>query len=140
MDWKIAGTAFRRIEAAMIHDENTDLHGDDFYAEALRRLAESGALPVQVREVRTDDHSGCHAALASAERASWEQYEKFSATMITAAASYAEALRLRCTPDRVPSRLRREGVLLAASWLDGGRDDDAGRPDERLQAPRAQRS
>lgn len=37
-DWQALGARLGQIETGMIHDERSELHGDEFHGEALRRL------------------------------------------------------------------------------------------------------
>jgi hypothetical protein len=121
-DWAAAGRTFIEMEARLVR-EASDLHGAEFYAEALRRLwarIGHGWVP-QAEMMRILDMNRA-VDRASGERAQatlahfTAEYER---KMADSAHQYAAALRARCNERTVTSRLRREGVLLAADWLDG---------------------
>ncbi len=131
VDWASAARKFAEIQGDMLHREQPGLHGDDFWAEALRRLF--GRIghelwPVAGPEPAEQLHAGCWAALESSERQAREQYARFTAALAAGGKTYAAHLRAKCNEVTVPSRYRREGVLIAASWLDGEegltRDDE----------------
>jgi hypothetical protein len=117
-DWAEMGRKLNSIQAAMIHDEQSELCGAEFTGEALRRMAEQTGhgLAVPAPDPAQQSHAGCHAALASVERSQREQYEKLTAALRDA--RHVAASEIRRNAHTVPSRLRREGVLLAAIWLD----------------------
>lgn len=128
VDWLALGRKLGEIESGMIHGDNSDLHGDEFRAEALRRLLENRPGWITLEEHyrvldlnRRQDRANGEAAKATLARLSAEYERK----MRDSAREYAEAIRYRATESEVPSRYRREGVLLAAEWLDP-RKGDAG--------------
>lgn len=120
IDWADAGRKFSQITADMYR---SDLHGSDYYAEVLRRLWEQ----IGHQFVPLPEHMRVLEMNRSVDRANGEQAQRSLAQHVTeyerkmreSAHVYAEALRARCNERTVPSRLRREGVLLAADWLDG---------------------
>ena len=127
-DWSDLARKFSAIQADMIHREQSELRGDQFWAEALRRLL--GGYEPRAAEPEPAErlHAGCWAALASSERTLREQYDKFTTALGDARGTCASAIRARCNEVAVPSKYRREGVLLAAEWLDpGGAESAAGR-------------
>jgi hypothetical protein len=124
IDWADAGAKFSAITADLMHRDGAGLHGSAFYAEALRRLwSRIGHQWV------TNDHMMRVLAMNRAtDRANGEAAEaslrhhtaQFERTLIGVRGVLAAALRARCNERTVPSRYRRDGVELAASWLDGG--------------------
>jgi hypothetical protein len=120
-DWAALGRRLSQIQAAMIHDEQTELRDSKFLAEALRRLLDhpgSGFV--------TDEY--CTRVLAAnryVDRANGEAAEaklkhftaEYERKMRDSAAEYAQAIR--CRAERVESKYRREGALMAAGWLEG---------------------
>jgi hypothetical protein len=121
IDWADAGRTFSKITTSMMHDEHTGLYGDEFYAEALRRLwARIGH-----QFVAQAEHMRILEMNRSVDRANGEQAQQalahytaeYERKMRESARVYAEALRARCNERTVPSRYRRDGVLLAAAWL-----------------------
>jgi hypothetical protein len=125
-DWAALGAELPRIEARMIHDENTELRGSAFYAEVLRRLFDETAFTVRregdfvpwdehirILEMnrRQDRENG-----ERAEAALRELRERYQADLARERADLGR--KLRNSAGQVESRYRREGVLLAAGWLD----------------------
>lgn len=123
-DWLRLGRRYGEIETAMIHAEKADLHGDEFRAEALRRLLEdrpgwvTEAEHVRVLEANrpVDRASG---AKAKAELA--VARAKYLAYMADATRECAKVLRHRA--GTVPQKFRREGALMAAGWLESMADN-----------------
>lgn len=142
MDWGKLAAEFTRIEADMLHVEKTDLHGDDFYAEALRRvladrleeLERSYISPAEHKR-KVDDAEHGSRALAqqlndqhAKDRAEWARQIE----ALRSSAWQEAAAALRRSVHNAPGRYRQEGVLLAASWLD---PDDEKKTDK-AQEPR----
>jgi hypothetical protein len=122
-DWIALARKLDKIQATMLHGERSDLHGLAFTAESLRRLLEgagSGFIPL-------DEHMRVLEMNRSVDRGNGEQAQKtlehlraeYDRKMTASARVYAEAIRHRAERE-IPSRYRREGALIAASWLDGG--------------------
>lgn len=117
-------------QAKMIWDDKVDLHGTEFYAEALRRVIER-SYPVTGLVTQESADKRC----ADAERTrdfNRDQVEHEHRRYIEAigdgdqklkqfqkegAKPYAAALREKGR--HLTSKYRREGVFLAAYWLDG---------------------
>jgi hypothetical protein len=121
IDWADAGRQLGAIMAGMMHGEGTDLHGAEFYGEALRRLfarighqwvTEAHMMRVLAMN-RAQDRANGEAAQATLRHYTGEYERKLA----DAAGVLAGAIRARCDERTVPSRYRREGVLLAADWL-----------------------
>lgn len=132
-DWTALGAELPRIEARMIHDENTELYGAGFYAEALRRLFDGTAFTVCRRGdfVPYDEHMRTLEINRRQDRANGERAEaalrelrgRYQADLARERADLGR--KLRNTAETVTSRLRREGVLLVADWLDPRPREDA---------------
>lgn len=122
IDWADAGAKLNDIQARMFHEEHSDLTGAAFTGESLRRLFER----IGHNWVPLDEHTRVLEANRSVDRANGEQAQKtlkhwtaeYERKMADSARLYAEAIRAWATEHRIPSRYRREGVLLAADWLD----------------------
>jgi len=129
VDWAFIAQRLSDTITTMMHTENTTLNGTAFYAEALRRtIATSdsrvGLLPTGELERRTEQAR--HTARFNeqqAERARREHAEAVAEghrmrrdALRTTGAQFAAALRRAA--GRGPSKYRRDGVLLAATWLD----------------------
>lgn len=119
-DWPELGRRLSKIMAAMMHQEHTDLHGDEFYGEALSRLWDQVAhgYVTQEQHGRTLDVVTYfdRANLDAAQAQLATERERYAATMAEAARACAQVIRSRARS--VPSRYRREGALQAACWLD----------------------
>lgn len=124
----------------MIHHEGTGLHGWEFDAEVLRRAlgysandGTDGRRQVPYETVRrstgliTDaEHRHLldgHTIIdrlnrEAAEKRAEEARAEARATIREAAQRIADHIRGRCNERAVPAKFRREGVLLAADWVD----------------------
>ncbi len=121
-DWVALGRRLQDIQNHMIHREPTHRYGDEYYAEALRRLltdSRSGWLPTAEHDRLVDMHTYMDRRNAQeANRRAREARARYATASHRIQAELAAWLR-RVTNERtVPSRYRREGVLLAADWLD----------------------
>jgi hypothetical protein len=124
IDWRPAARRLAEIQADMIHREHTELCGDDFYAEALRRLFHR----IGHGFVTEEEHMRVLEANRFVDRANGERAQatlrektaEFERKLADARRVLADAIRRRVNERTVPSAYRREGVLLAADWLDGG--------------------
>lgn len=123
IDWEHAARAFTQITADMMHQEGTRLCGDAFYAEALKRLSDrlgevwvTRKYMTRVLEMNRDQ-----------DRANGERAE---AALKHWAADYQRRMRdtgrelgawLRGPVQMAAAKgvLRKEGVALAASMLEG---------------------
>jgi hypothetical protein len=139
IDWAGLAQRFQETTTRMIHHEDgSPRYGNNFYAEALRRTfgyqpagAPPRELPYPVVNPSTgltttaaadhirDGHTVLdRLARADAERQRDEAREEAHRVLRDAARDLAKLIR-GCTNERtVPSRYRREGVLLAADWID----------------------
>lgn len=135
IDWEKLASKYQDHMAHMIHHEDTQLHGNAFYAEALRRTFgfrpphdhikhETVSESTGLTTVAYSDH--LREAHTIIDRMNREEAEKKVTEMRAevrrvyreARADVANHIRERCNDRRVPSRFRREGVLLAADWVD----------------------
>jgi N-formylglutamate amidohydrolase len=119
-DYAALASRFSRIQADMIHKEHSDLRGDVFYAEALRRLLDtpgSGFIAADYHEHVLDMNRGVDRASGEqAQRTLAELTSQYQRTMAQAAQKCADVIRSRAR--NIDSKYRREGALLAAEWLE----------------------
>ena len=119
-DWLLLGARLAKIEAQMIHAENSPLCGGAFYGEALRRLLDnpgSGFVAeAQHRNVLEANRYVDRANGERAEAALREARERHAAKLGTIRADIASALRARA--DLAGGKYRAEGVRIAADWID----------------------
>lgn len=134
IDWDNLAARMQRIQADMIHVEKTELCGNEFYAEALRRLFD-----YRPPDAHGNDHVSPGTGLTTIayanhvrnghtviDRLNREAAEKQVAEMRAevqrvyreSAADLAKYIRGRCNERSVPAKFRREGVELAADWID----------------------
>lgn len=103
-----------------LRDGGCDLQAEEFLGESLRvLLEEAGSGWVTTEEMHHVLDGNRKVDRANGERAQEQlarERAEYAEKMTCSAREYAAALRSRA--DGVPSRYRREGVLLAASWLD----------------------
>ena len=135
IDWLKLAERMQRIQADMIHHKQTDLHGSEFYAEALRRTLgfqpphdhvqhETVASSTGLTTIAYADHlrEGCTVIdrldREAAEKQVAEMRAEVTRVYREARADAADHIRQRCNERSVPARYRREGVLLAADWID----------------------
>lgn len=140
INWMTLAERLHNMRMHMAHHEDTGLSGLAFEAEALRRTfrfsANDGSdgrrpLPYETISAATGlmsiaeaDHlRNMHTAVDRANRQEAEQdavkaRAETRRVLIDAARDLAGYLRQRCNDRTVPSRYRREGVLLAADWID----------------------
>ncbi|WP_428962979.1 hypothetical protein [Micromonospora fluostatini] len=121
-DWAALGRRLQDIRAHLIYEGGLHRYDDGHHAEALRRLLtspNSGWISLAEHERLLDLRTGADRRnLHEANRRAREARARYVATSRAVRAELARWLR-RVTNDRtVPSRYRREGVLLAADWLD----------------------
>ncbi|MGK5741506.1 hypothetical protein [Micromonospora sp. URMC 103] len=121
-DWVALGRRLQEIQNTLIHREQIPRYGDEYYAEALRRLltdSRSGWMPTAEHDRLVDLHTQVDRRnLREANRRAREARARYVTASRKIRGELAGWLR-RVTNDRtVPSRYRREGVLLAADWLD----------------------
>jgi hypothetical protein len=139
VDWAAIAREFQRHQATLIHDE-TGWHGDEFYAEALRRTfgystndgADGGReLPYDTINDRfglttraSADHTrDSHTIFdrlnrEDAQRQAREAREEARNTIRNSAQIIADHIREWCNERRITSRYRREGFLAAADLID----------------------
>lgn len=124
-DWADAGAKFSDIQNRLMHSEGTSLHGAEFYGEALRRWWErfghNWVPQAEMMRALEINHSVDRANGERAEATLKHFTEEYQRKLADARTEMAKAIRARCNEVTVPSRYRREGVLLAADWLDGGK-------------------
>ncbi|MGS2618062.1 hypothetical protein ACVCAH_26585 [Micromonospora sp. LZ34] len=121
-DWVALGRRLQDIQNQMIHGGETHRYGDDYYAEALRRLltdSRSGWISIAEHQWLIDLHTHVDRRnLREANRRAREARARYATAGAKIRAEVAGWLR-EVTNDRtVPARYRREGVLLAADWID----------------------
>ncbi|WP_229705714.1 hypothetical protein [Micromonospora sonchi] len=123
-NWSTLGRRFQEIQATMIHgDGEAALGGDDFYGEALRRLltrGDSGWITRAAHDRFIQAHhvfSG--SAVETARRQARQARTRYAVSARGIRAELAAWLREAGSNERVvSSRYRRDGVLLAADWID----------------------
>lgn len=121
-DWTALAHKLGRIGLALRAD-GCELQAEAFQGECLRQLLEG---PGSVF-VAWDEHLRVLEMNRSVDRANGEraqellsrEREEFARKIADARHLMAEAIRGRVNERTVPSAYRREGVLLAADWLDG---------------------
>lgn len=135
IDWVKIATRLQRIQADMIHHEQSSLCGDEFYAEALRRTfdyqpARDGCDKEMVSPstglvtaAYSEHIRNAHTTIDRLNRESAEQQVKEMRVEVQrvyreSATDLAKYIRGRCNEVSVPSKYRREGVELAADWID----------------------
>lgn len=140
IDWLALARRLQDIQAQMIHHEDVQRYGDEFYAEALRRTlgfsANDGTdrgrvLPYETLNPSTglttlaeadhlrDSHTiiDRHRAEAAKKEAQ-EAREETRRVLRDAARDLAKLIRDWTNNRTVPSVYRREGALMAADWID----------------------
>lgn len=139
IDWTALARAFQRHQVDLVHRED-GWSGDEFYAEALRRTfgwsANDGSdgrreLPYETVRPTTGlttlgeaDHTRESHTIVdrmnreAAERRAAEAQAESRAVIREAAQRLADYIRGRCNERSVPAKFRREGVALAADWID----------------------
>ncbi|SCL17748.1 hypothetical protein [Micromonospora inyonensis] len=123
-NWPDLGRRFQGIQARLIHgDREPVLSGDDFYGEALRRLltrSDSGWMTRADHDRLIRAHHVFNgSATEEARRQAREARARYAVSGRAMRAELAAWLREVASNERiVPSRYRRDGVLLAADWID----------------------
>lgn len=141
IDWVALAKRLSDAQVKMIHHEDTGLHGWEFDAEVLRRALGHSAndgtdgqrtlpyetvhFPGLITASEHDHLRNAHTVLDRMAREAAEKRAKEADAEVRrvyreARQDIAAALREWCNERSVPSRLRREGVLLAADRLDTG--------------------
>jgi hypothetical protein len=109
--------------ADMLHREHSELHGDAFYAEALRRALRygSGLMPEAEARSTIESHTAVDRAnRETAERRLAELLAEQATTRAKFAAELADDLaRLAGNENAVTGKYRREGVAQAARHVLG---------------------
>ena len=123
IDWVRVARRLADIRARMIHHDDNQLGGDDFDAEALQRLfasiGELGLLTQADHDRVVANREGIlRLNLDAANRDLREARAETRRVLDEVAANLAGQIRERCNNRSVPARYRREGVLLAADWID----------------------
>lgn len=144
VNWPALGRKLSEIMNDLVHRDTVQRYGDDFYGEALRRLVKSGELTVtergRTREIPADNPDRkhgyalrletygvdwlasevrmLHGQIASAEQGKRDAWAETRRVLANTASELAKWLRERTNERTVPAKFRREGVLLAADWLD----------------------
>jgi hypothetical protein len=135
IDWVQIAERFGRIQAEMIHHEHSDLCGNEFYAEALRRAfyyqpARDGHGPERISPrtglttIAEANHlRDAHTTMdrlnrEAAEKQVKEMRAEVARVYLEARTDIANIIRSRCNERSVPAKYRREGVELAADWID----------------------
>lgn len=146
VDWVALAQRMNKVRTEMTHHEDTGLTGLEFDAELLRRTfgysANDGTdghrkLPYETVDTSTglvtlaeadhlrDGHTALdRARREDAERRAEQAWAETRRVGLEARRDIAAALRRWCSERTVPSRYRREGVLLAADQVDP-RDDES---------------
>ncbi|WP_262285452.1 hypothetical protein [Micromonospora sp. MA102] len=121
-DWVTLGRRLQAIQNSMIHCGEPHRYGDYYYAEALRRLltdSRSGWIPTAEHLWLLDLHAQVNRRnLQEANRRAREARTRYATASAKIRAEVAGWLRRVANERTVPARYRREGVLLAADWLD----------------------
>ncbi|SCL56385.1 hypothetical protein [Micromonospora chersina] len=121
-DWVALGRRLQNIQNTLVHHESTPRYGDDYYAEALRRLltdSRCGWISTTEHQWLLDLHTQVDRRNAQeANRRAREARARYATASRTIRAELAGWLRRVTNEQTVPARYRREGVLLAADWLD----------------------
>ncbi len=121
-DWVVLGRLLQDIQNQLVHGDQTRRYGDDYYAEALRRLltdSRSGWMPIAEHYRLVDLHTYVDRRnLQEANRRAREARARYATASAKIRAGMAGWLGHLTNDRTVPSRYRREGVLLAADWID----------------------
>ncbi len=139
IDWTALAVRLREESAKLIHNDNGPaLYGDDFYAEALRRVFGYDTNTDPARRQLPYDSVNANTGLTTIAQAQHELQghvvldrlgrERAEAEVTELRAEikrvYAEArkdiardLREWCNERRIPAKLRREGFLMAANLI-----------------------
>lgn len=122
-DFDLLADRFQQVLTEHIHQPGgMTLRGNDLYAEALRRTLLSGGsgfIPSRDAMNTLNAHTVVDKMnVASLEKRNRELWQANVRLQATAARDCASMLRGWLNQVRVPSRLRREGVLIAADLLD----------------------
>ncbi|MGW3607812.1 hypothetical protein [Micromonospora sp. NPDC005161] len=121
-DWLALGRRLQDIQNQMIHGGQTHRYGDDYYGEALRQLltdSRSGWISTAEHQWLIDLHTGVDRRnLQAANRQAREARSRYAVAGRKLRAELAGWLREVTNERSVPARYRREGVLLAADWID----------------------
>lgn len=147
VNWDALAQQLQRHMTDMVHHDTDRRYGDEFYAEALRRTfgysandgsdgrrvlpydtvnRTTGLTTVAEADWTRDSHTVVdRLARESAETQIKEMRAEVRRVYRESAADLAALIRGRCNERSVPSRLRREGVLLAADWIDPAVPKDA---------------
>ena len=135
IDWIKLARRLQEVQAQMIHHDEVNRYGDEFYAEALRRtlgyrephghithetVSESTGLMTTAHA----DHliegytvlSRLHAE--DMERQAKAAREETRRILQDAARDLAKWIREWCNDRTVSAKTRRQGVLIAANWID----------------------
>lgn len=136
VDWSELARRFQQAMMELVHLDPQPRYGDELYAEALRRALgwqeqgpgghppyETVRFPGLLTEGEHEHvvHSHTVVDRLNAERVTRENKEireRYRVETTRIRAELAQALRASTNERTVPSRYRREGVLLAADWLD----------------------
>jgi hypothetical protein len=122
--WAELGRRFQEVQDGLIHGEGEPVRsGDDFYGEALRRLLtpdNSGWMTQADHDRLIQVHHVFNGSAAeTARRQAREARARYAVSGRKMRAELADWLREAGSNERVvPSRYRRDGVLLAADWID----------------------
>jgi hypothetical protein len=137
VDWTALANDLQTHMTTLAHHE-AGWYGTELYAEALRRTfgydardgggrklpydtvaASTGLTTAAEADYVRDSHTIVdRAGRETAEKALAEARAQFLAGMREAGQRLADHIRDRCDERRVPMRLRREGAMLAADWID----------------------
>ncbi|MFC0505008.1 hypothetical protein [Micromonospora costi] len=121
-DWRALGRLLQQIQNQLIHRDQLPRYGDDYYAESLRRLltdSRCGFITTAEHQRLVDLHTQVDRRnLQDANRRAREARARYATASRKIRAELAGWLRRVANDRTVPSRYRREGVLLAADWLD----------------------
>ncbi len=137
INWDRLADRLLGIQRDMMHEKYS---GNDFHAEALRRAFHftPAGEPNDVRRVlpydqirvsglttqaQADHTRDGHTVMdrlnrEAAEKQVREMRAEMARVYLEARKDVAEAIRSRCNERTVPAKFRREGVLLAADWID----------------------
>jgi hypothetical protein len=122
--WSDLAREFANISTHRIHREERQLHGDAFYAEALRRLLTGHVgkrwLTTKAQAEWESDTARFfdRSALEDAKKQAAEAREEARRGFREHAHQLADWVRQAVNARTVPSRYRREGALAVADWID----------------------
>lgn len=122
IDWTALARRFQDTQADLVHHDDTQRYGDNFYAEALRRTLTGPGSPFMTK-AEVDHLVETHTALSrlnaeSADKRRNEAIAENRRLLREARADIVAAFREALNDRVMPSRYRREGALQLLDWID----------------------